>query len=150
MVERFPDYKLRVGMNGNSVQRKFGSSWLTVCGAHCREIRACRKCGSIDREEKRLKATMSLQDLQNRFPMYDLKVSSKLINGEYRILRTMVHENAKSQSYAICVPHGKLLKNCSEGCNPRSSCLKRKRSIAEKARSSGTSERRSFSLTVVT
>ena len=150
MVERFPEYKLRVGMNGKTVQRKFGSSWLSVCATHCREMRACRKCGNTDREEKRRKATTGLLDLQSRFPMYDLKVSSKLINGEYRILRTMVHENAKSQSYAICVPHGKLLKNCAEGCNPRSSCLKRKRGMEEKARSSGPSERRNFPLTVVT
>lgn len=118
MTGRFPRHTLRIGLLGRTIQRHTGQGkWVTVCTLHCKEARLCKECGfaRADYPEKREKMVPILKDMQRRFPDYKLGISSRCIGGEFRIVRT--YPNAKiKKAYALCIPHGKLLKQCREGC----------------------------------
>ena len=118
MTEQFPQHTLRISRTGKYIQRKFGKQWTTVCALHCKEKRTCMACGfgAANNAEKRAKMLPILQDMRKRFPDYTLEISQRTCNGEYPIVRYYPNSKYPKKAYAVCIPHGKLLKQCRSGC----------------------------------
>jgi len=113
---KFPDFHLRVGKRGTSIQRLVGSQWVKMCVKHGSDYHRCWQCKRLRAQESpNVPEMMSiqnlLQEMKRRFPSYNLKISSRRIEGAYRIVRNYGND---PKSYRICLPHGRLFKNCKQ------------------------------------
>jgi hypothetical protein len=131
MKEAFPTATLRIGPSGRAIQKKNKGSnplWSAVCAAHCVSMYSCRRCGKSKewRAQKRQEMEPVLIEMRRRFPHYNLQLTSRMVEGSFKIVR-IYKEGGKG--YRICVPHGRLFKQCTgvNGCNQHAQAVRKKR-----------------------
>ena len=118
MKRRFPEHAeaLRVGKRGDSIQKRQKSTarsgYTTVCVEHCREKYSCTLCGMYtkvrsarQKQQELASAKGQLENLRERFPDYDLQISQKRINGQYRVTRRY---DGHQKLYRVCLKHCRL------------------------------------------
>ena len=80
---KFPDFHLRVGKRGTSIQRLVGSQWIKMCVKHGSDYHRCGQCKRLRAQESpNVPEMMSIENLlqemkkrlHQRFTMYELRM----------------------------------------------------------------------------